>query len=129
MIAVDTSAIVAIIQKEADESRLRAALFTMPRAVISTASLLELQFVMAGKRSLSSWPDVEALLLDYGIAARPFDDRQLQIAREAALRFGRGRHKAKLNFGDCFAYALARAEGIPLLCTGTDFAETDIAIA
>jgi ribonuclease VapC len=51
------------------------------------------------------------------------------MAREAAVRFGKGRHKAGLNFGDCFAYALAKVEDVPLLCSGQDFSATDIAIA
>ena len=51
------------------------------------------------------------------------------MAREAAIRFGKGRHKAALNYGDCFAYALAKSENIPLLCTGADFALTDVSVA
>jgi len=68
-------------------------------------------------------------LAAYGIAILPFDDAQLRFAREAALRFGNGRHRASLNFGDCFAYALAKSEGISLLCTGGDFPLTDIELA
>lgn len=129
MIAVDTSAIVAIIQAEPSEENLRGKLERAGGALISTANLLELQVVMANKRSLVSWPDIEALLAKYCIAAHPFEERQLAIARDAAIRFGRGRHKAGLNYGDCFAYALARAEALRLLCTGEDFAQTDIMLA
>ncbi len=131
MIAVDTSAVVAILWGEADEVRLRAALEVnwSSGAVVSTGNLLELQLVLAGSRSRTGWADAEALFAKYRIAAHPFDERQLQVAREAAVRFGKGRHKAGLNFGDCFAYALARVEDVPLLCTGKDFAATDIAIA
>ena len=57
------------------------------------------------------------------------NEQQLRVAREAAVSYGKGRHKAGLNFGDCFAYALAKTEDIPLLCTGKDFAATDLAIA
>lgn len=68
------------------------------------------------------------MLRENSISARAFDERQLELARDAAIRFGKGRHKAGLNFGDCFAYALAKSEDIPLLCTGGDFAVTDVAI-
>lgn len=129
MICVDTSAIVAIIEREPDEMRLKAALATEGEAVVSTASLLELQIVMANKGSILSWPDIEAMLAKLRIAPRAFDERQLSIARDAAIRFARGRHKAALNFGDCFAYALARSEGSPILAAGHEFSRTDISVA
>lgn len=129
MIAVDTSAIVAIIQSELEENRLRAALEKSRGALISTCSVLELQLVLTGKRAMGVWKDVEVLLNQYNIAPRPFDEQQLRIAQDAALRFGKGRHKAGLNFGDCFAYALAISEDIPLLFTGKDFAQTDVVAA
>jgi ribonuclease VapC len=128
MIAVDSSAILAALYAEPEEQRVRAALKTADGVVISTGNVLELQLVVAGSRSKTGWADVEALLAQYRVEARPFDERQLNLAREAAVRYGRGRHKARLNFGDCFAYALAKAEDIPLLCTGTDFAATDVAV-
>ena len=129
MIAVDTSALVAILRREPEEERLRARMEDAHGGLISTAGVLELQLVLAGKPSPTAWRQVEALLDEYGIALRPFDERQLAFAREAAIRFGKGRHKAALNFGDCFAYALAKSEDIALLCTGGDFALTDVAIA
>lgn len=129
MIAVDSSAVIAVIQSGPEEARLRAALHQASRGLISTASLLEIQIVMAGKGSTVSWPDIEALLRTYRVAPHPFDERQLTFAREAALRFGKGRHKAGLNLTDCFSYALARSQNLPLLCTGRDFAHTDIELA
>jgi ribonuclease VapC len=129
MIAVDTSAILAALYAEPEEPRIRAALKASDGAVISTGNVLELQLVVAGSRSKTGWADVEALLAQYRIEARAFDDRQLRLAREAAVRYGKGRHGARLNFGDCFAYALAKAENVPLLCTGTDFAATDVTVA
>jgi ribonuclease VapC len=129
VIAVDTSAIVAILWREPDAKRLRERLRSEESAVISAGSVLELQFVVAGTRTQGGWDQVEALLGAYQIAIRPFDDAQLRIARDAAQRFGKGRHRASLNFGDCFAYALAKAEGLSLLCKGDDFAHTDIGIA
>lgn len=131
MIAVDTSAVIAILWDEADAPRLRTSLETHwdSGALISTANLLELQLVLAGSRSRTGWSSAEALLAKYRIRAHPFDERQLHVARQAAVRYGKGRHKANLNFGDCFAYALAKTEDLPLLCTGKDFAATDLAIA
>ena len=129
MIAIDTSAIVAMIKAEPEERRLRDRLIRTGSALISTANLLELQLVIAGSRAIAIWPEVEKVLAQYAIAPRAFDERQLMLAREAAIRFGKGRHKAGLNFGDCFAYALAKSEDIPLLCTGADFALTDVALA
>jgi ribonuclease VapC len=128
-IAVDTSAIVAILWGEAEEGRLRARMDQATGALVSMANLVELQLVLAGRRMLPQWHVAESLLADYRIAARAFDEQQLALARDAAIRFGKGRHKAGLNFGDCFAYALAKSEDIPLLCTGSDFALTDVAIA
>jgi ribonuclease VapC len=126
MIVVDSSAVIAILYREPDAARLRAALANANGAAVSTGTLLELQLVVAGTRARSGWAQVEALLELYGVATRPFDERQLRLAREAALRYGKGRHKAALNFGDCFAYALAKSEDAPLLCTGNDFKQTDI---
>lgn len=129
MIAVDSSAIMAILYDEPDAARLQETLAQSDGALISAANMLELQLVVAGVRSRTGWDDVTALLAQYGIAIHPFDEHQLHFARRAALRYGRGRDKAKLNFGDCFAYALARTENIPLLCTGKDFMATDVTIA
>jgi ribonuclease VapC len=129
LIAVDTSALVAILWQERDWERLRARLAAEDSAVISSGSVLELQLVLAGSGARAQWEHVEALFGAYGIAIRPFDDAQLRFAREAAQRFGKGRHRASLNFGNCFAYALAKSEGISLLCTGGDFPLTDIELA
>jgi ribonuclease VapC len=126
VIAVDSSAIIAILYHEEEETRLRAALEASNGALISTCSVLEVQLVVAGSRSRAGWREVEVVFAEYAIAPHTFNERQLAIARDAVIRFGKGRHKAGLNFGDCFAYALAKSEGIPLLCTGSDFAATDV---
>ncbi|MBS0277928.1 MAG: type II toxin-antitoxin system VapC family toxin [Proteobacteria bacterium] len=129
MIAVDTSALMAILLGEPDERQLRAKLETSNRPLISAGTILELQIVTAGKRVARAWRDVEILLEGYRVVIHPFDERQLRIAREAAVTYGKGRHKAGLNFGDCFAYALAKSEALPLLCTGNDFIHTDLKLA
>jgi ribonuclease VapC len=129
LIAVDTSAVVAILWQERDWERLRIRLAAEDSSIMSTGNVLELQLVLMGAGAGKQWDSVEALFTAYRIAIRPFDDVQLRFAREAALRFGKGRHRARLNFGDCFAYALARCEGIRLLCTGGDFPLTDVELA
>jgi ribonuclease VapC len=126
VIAIDSSAIVAILLEETDAPQIRAKLLAAGGALISTGNVLELQLVAAGHRNNARWSEVEAIFRDARVAAHPFDERQLAIARDAAVRYGKGRHKAALNFGDCFAYALAKSEAIALLCKGGDFAHTDI---
>lgn len=128
MIVVDTSAVVAILRSEAAAPQMLAKLIEAGSGVMSAANVLELQLVLNG-REISGWPDVEELFRTHRIAVNSFDERQLKFAREAAVRYGKGRHRAALNYGDCFAYALARSEGVPLLCTGADFAATDLKIA
>ena len=91
MIAVDSSAVIAILYREPEAARLRAALANADGAVISTGTLLELQLVVAGTRARSGWTQAEALLALYGVTARAFDERQLRLAREAATRYGKGR--------------------------------------
>lgn len=129
MIAVDTSALMAIFLREDGADRLIDRLAAEPSSIISAGNMLELQLVAMRVDRDGVWSDVERLISANRIEIRPFDARQLAIAREAAERFGRGRHKARLNIGDCFAYALAKSENVPLLCVGNDFAETDIALA
>lgn len=129
MIAVDTSAVLAILQDEEGAARLHGRLASADGAVMSAGNVLELQLVIARTGKSDAWDDVAALLDAYRIRTRAFDEAQLDIARGAAMRFGRGRHKARLNYGDCFAYALARLDGIPLLCVGNDFAHTDVELA
>ncbi len=129
MIAVDTSAVVAILRKEADWRDIEAKLLRAGGGVMSASSALEVQLVVGGDRVSRNWDEVADLLDTYHIAIWPFEERQLSIARDAVLRFGKGRHKASLNFGDCFSYALAKSEGLKLLCKGDDFRHTDIEIA
>jgi len=130
MIVLDTSAAVSVLRAEADSTSLREKLQTDQTAILSTATALELYIVMSkwGEPE-DMWKSAENLFATYGISIVPFTERQLASARQAFLRYGKGRHPAALNFGDCFAYALAKTEGVPLLAKGTDFAKTDIEIA
>lgn len=128
MIVVDTSALVAILRSEPSASQILLKLIAADRAIISTGNVLELQLVLNG-REIAGWSEVEDLFQLHNIQIRSFGEAQLRVAREAAARYGKGRHKARLNFGDCFAYALAYDEDAALLCTGADFARTDLHIA
>jgi ribonuclease VapC len=123
---IDTSALIAILLDEADRMALEEALAGAPVRLISAVSKFEAGMVMAGRHGESGALRLDRLLDTIGAVVVPFDDRQADIARDAFLRFGKGRHPAGLNFGDCAAYALAMAEAEPLLFKGTDFGATDV---
>ena len=84
---------------------------------------------MQARRGDEGARDLDLLLAKLKIEIIPFTARQADLARKAFRRYGRGRHSAQLNFGDCFAYALAKDTSTPLLCKGNDFAQTDISVA
>lgn len=123
---VDTSALVSVAQNEEDAARFRDALESATQVCLSAVSKLELGIV-ATQRNV--FEQVMALMDVYDIDVRPFDDDQCQLAIDAFTRFGKGRHPASLNFGDCCSYALATRLGWPLLYKGNDFPQTGIASA
>ena len=123
---VDTSAIMAILQKEPEAPAFGAALTEGARIAISAATLVELCVVTESRAGAAVWAEVEALMADAAIEVAPFTAEQAALAREGWRRFGKGRHPAGLNLGDCFAYALAQERGEPLLFKGGDFALTDV---
>ena len=96
---------------------------------MSAANLLEAFSVIDRMDNSVATETFQILMIEAAIQIAPVTEAQVYIAREAFARFGRGRHPAKLNFGDCFAYALARETGEPLLFVGNDFRLTDIGIA
>jgi ribonuclease VapC len=128
LIAVDTSALVTIMLQDAAADSLIATLERSGARVISHVSVLEAIMVLS---RVSSQPQtiVDGYLLEARIETRDFDAMQAQWARHAFLTYGKGRHPARLNFGDCISYALAKSLGIPLLYVGHDFIKTDIAAA
>lgn len=93
---------------------------------MSVASLLETTMVVEGRVGSSGSFDLDALLATYEIELIPVDAEQAEAARVAWRRYGKGNHPARLNFGDCFSYALAKTTGEPLLFKGNDFSQTDI---
>ena len=126
---VDTSALVAIAKGEADDERCSRALEGAATVHISAANLLEAYMVL--DRSALDDADVlvDSLVEEFSIAVEPVTEAHVRLARDAFRRYGRGsHHPAKLNYGDCFAYALARETGEPLLFVGNDFGQTDIGI-
>lgn len=125
MIAVDTSAIVAILRRE-DEEMIFTDILDASEACMSVTSYLEAHMVMTGRRADAEAEKIENLIAALAIEIVPVSIDQGQIAISAFWRFGKGRHPAALNLADCMTYALARTLNAPLLFKGEDFAQTDI---
>lgn len=124
---VDSSAIIAIAQDEPDADRLFRALHDHPGPRISAGNLLETYLVIDQRWGDEAPAVMERVLLPIGLVVEPVTEAQVSIARDAYRRFGKGTgHPAQLNYGDCFAYSLARMLDQPLLFVGNDFAQTDI---
>lgn len=127
---VDSSALLAVLLKESDWLTYLRALAKARMRAVSAASYVEAAIVFDAR---APDPDVaqrlDGIIERAQIVIEPVTPEQARIARQAYLTFGRGRHPAGLNFGDCFAYALAKATGRPLLYKGGDFAQTDITSA
>jgi ribonuclease VapC len=124
---LDTSAILAILQDEPERSEFVQLIEQASRRIMSAFSVLEAAMVLEGRRGDDAGADLDQFLRQAAIDIVPFDTEQLQIARTAFRRFGKGRHRAGLNFGDCASYALSQWSGEPLLFKGADFAATDVA--
>ena len=123
---IDSSALLAIVLQEPDASIYASAISNSPICWLSVASLVEASIVLMRRRTHSPIAVLDSLIESQQIVAVPVDQEQALLAREAFRRFGKGRHKAGLNFGDCFSYALAKQTGEPLLYKGNDFRHTDI---
>ena len=124
---IDTSAIVAVLRGEPDGTAYARVIAEAAEARVSAATYVELAIVVDGALDQVLSGVLDRFLEDSGIRIEPLTVQQARIARDAYRRFGRGSgHPAHLNMGDCFAYALARDLGEPLLFKGDDFRETDI---
>jgi ribonuclease VapC len=123
---VDSSALVAILRKEPEAARFTRAILRDSVRLISAANLLEAGIVIDNQAGLSAGRRLDAFVERAGIDIEPVTEAQVRIARQAYVDFGHGNHPAGLNFGDCFAYALAKATGEPLLFKGDDFERTDV---
>jgi ribonuclease VapC len=126
---VDNSALVAILYREPEAARFVKAIHDVELTRISVANYVELSMVVEGQLGPDGMRQAEAFLRRAGIIVEPVTLDHGELARQAFLDFGKGRHKAGLNFGDCFAYALAKATGEPLLFKGNDFSQTDVQAA
>lgn len=126
---VDTSAIIAVLAKEPDADVFVQALGHAPRCRISAANFVELSLAIESQFSPEVLVQCDALFRRVGIVIEPVTEAQAYLARQAFHDFGKGRHPAALNFGDCFAYALAKHSGEGLLFKGDDFRKTDVLCA
>lgn len=124
---IDTSALVAMMTGEPTAGRLVRALEEDDERLVSTASVVETAMVLLGSYGDAGDAQLDRFLRSIGAELVPVGDEHATLARDAALRYGKGRHPAALNFGDCFSYALAVARGAPLLFVGSDFSKTDVA--
>ena len=126
---IDTSAIIAILNDEPERRVFNEAIERSDICLLSAASFLEASIVIENNRGYEGLRDFDLWMATAGIELAPVDADQAQIARQAFRQYGKGRHPAALNFGDCFSYALAKATGFPLLFKGEDFTKTDIQAA
>lgn len=125
---VDTSALIALLKNESTAAAVLSAFETHPNASISAATLVEASVVADGTRDPVRSARFSALIEALGLDIVPFDGAQAEIARRAYREYGRGSgHPARLNLGDCYAYALATVRREPLLYVGDDFGHTDLA--
>lgn len=127
---VDTSALVAILKEEPDADVYKRALAISDSTSMSAANFVEVAMVVDGRRDPVASHQLDNLITYTGIRIAPVDEAVARRARQAFRDYGKGSgHPAKLNFGDCFSYALASVTGQPLLFKGDDFGHTDITSA
>lgn len=126
---IDTSAIMAMLQEEPEAPAMEEALAAARDIAIAAPSLVEATMVCEGRAGEKGARRLDALLARLSPEIVPFTAEHAALAREGWRRYGKGRHPAGLNMGDCFAYALARARNQPLLFKGDDFARTDVKAA
>jgi ribonuclease VapC len=123
---IDSSAIVAVLLNEKNAAQIAQAIEAASQRLLSAATLLEASIVIESRKGEAGGRELDLLLYRAVIEIVAVDQDQAETARIAWRRFGRGRHPAGLNYGDCFAYALAKSRGLPLLFQGDDFSQTDI---
>lgn len=123
---IDTSAILAILLDESEAETFAEVISKDPKRLLSAGTALELMIVIEARKGEAGGRELDLLLHRAKIDVVPFDNEQAEIARQAWRQFGKSNHPAGLNFGDCFAYALAKISGEPLLYKGNDFSQTDV---
>lgn len=123
---IDTSALLAVLLQKPDAGRVAQAIEASSPRLLSAASLLEASIVIESRKGDAGGRELDLLIYRGGIEVVAVDQDQAEIGRVAWRHFGKGRHPAALNYGDCFAYALAKSRRMPLLFRGDDFSQTDI---
>lgn len=123
---IDTSALLAILQDEPERRAFNEAIESADSRWMSTATFVEVSIVIESRYGAEGLGDLDLFVDQAGIELVALDGDQAKVARRAFSRFGKGRHPAGLNYGDCFAYALAMVLGEPLLFKGEDFTQTDV---
>jgi ribonuclease VapC len=126
---LDTSAVLSVLFNEPEAEAIEAAIEADSVRLMSAASALEAAIVVEARYGEPGGRELDLLLHKTLTDLVSFDIAQVELARLAFRRYGKGRHPASLNFGDCFSYALSQRSGEPLLFTGDDFSRTDIAVA
>jgi ribonuclease VapC len=126
---IDTSVLIAILANEPEAELFEAPIDADPVRLISAASVLETAIVAGARYGDIGGRELDLLLYKAGIQIVAVTPDQVDAGRDAFNRYGKGRHPAALNFGDCFSYALAKTSGEPLLSKGNDFPQTDVATA
>lgn len=126
---VDTSVVIAILFDESDAATYAEAIASAEVCRMSAATFVEIAIVVEAQTKGTGSRQFDAFMRRSGIAIEPVSEEQAHLARQAFADYGKGRHAADLNFGDCFSYALAKATGEPLLFKGKDFSKTDVSRA
>ncbi|HYZ43142.1 MAG TPA: type II toxin-antitoxin system VapC family toxin [Stellaceae bacterium] len=126
MIVIDTSAIIAILREESDARSFIEIIADSERSFLSAVGFFEASIVMIGRGPQQLADGLDALIEHTAMEIVPVNRELARESRAAFIRFGKGRHPARLNFGDCVSYALAQSRGLPLLYKGDDFAKTDV---
>lgn len=127
-VVVDASAIVALVLAEPLAEAIATHIEDAQHRILSAATFVELSIVVEARKGLAGLTLVDDIMRDSEIEIVELDEDLARRAIKGWRRFGRGKHPARLNFGDCFTYALAAETGYPILCTGNDFAQTDLAV-
>jgi ribonuclease VapC len=125
-VVIDTSALLAILLDEPERRDFVERIEADATRLISAATLLETALVIESRRGEAAGRELDLLIHRAQIRIVPSDAEQTEVARIAWRKYGKGRHVARLNYGDCFSYALAMVSGEPLLSKGEDFGQTDV---
>lgn len=126
MIVVDSSALIAIYFDEPERASFADLIVSQDEPIVGAPNLVEASMVVEARHGEVGCRDLDRLVTSLGLTIASFGPSHVQAARDAFRRYGRGRHRAGLNFGDCCAYALAKTLGLPLLFKGNDFGFTDL---